>query len=112
MLYWLVIHVFFFGTFNIDFGINIYHNCIGDASKMFAPAVLKRKLKYRSIEKFNGEPFDKDIRAIPYQMCEVFDDVDDIYWAHNQLLIFVVNEHIPLNVKIISGEQVPYMNSD
>ena len=45
-------------------------------------------------------------------MCNIFEDIDDIYWAQNNLFMSVLNEHAPLKVKCINKPQVPYMNSE
>ena len=52
------------------------------------------------------------LSTIPFHICNVFEDVDDISWAQHQLLMSVVNEHAPLKTKFVSGNQVPYMNSE
>ena len=42
---------------------------------------------------------------------DVFDDVDDIYWAHEILLTDVLNEHAPIKDKTVKTKQTPFMNS-
>ena len=44
-------------------------------------------------------------------MVHIFDDVDDIYWAHETLLRQVVDEHAPLKEKVPKPNSPPYMNS-
>ena len=102
----------FSDTFNIDIGLSDFHNCIGVASKMYAPAIIKRRVNYRCMRKFDDDSFAYDVSTIPFHICNVFEDVDDISWAQHQLLMSVVNEHAPLKTKFVSGNQVPYMNSE
>ena len=102
----------FSDTFNIDMGLSDFHNCIGVASKMYAPAIIKRRVNYRCMRKFDDDSFAYDVSTIPFHICNVFEDVDDISWAQHQLLMSVVNEHAPLKTKFVSGNQVPYMNSE
>ena len=45
-------------------------------------------------------------------MCEIFDDADDAYWAHNELFASVIEEHAPLKTKTIRKNQAPFMNSN
>lgn len=101
----------FLDTFNSDIGLSDFHNCIGVASKMFAPVVMKRRVNYRSMKTFDDKSFCTDVSTIPFDICNVFDDIDDVSWAQNYLLMSVINEHAPVKTKYISGNQVPYMNS-
>ena len=87
---------FFSDTFNIDMGLSDFHNCIGVASKMYAPAIIKRRVNYRCMRKFDDDSFAYGVSTIPFHICNVFEDVDDISWAQHQLLMSVVNEHAPL----------------
>ena len=55
--------------------------------------------------------YKNDIACAPFQVCEVFDDVDDMVWFTNELLSDIVNHHAPVKRKLIKRESVPYMNS-
>ena len=100
----------FSDSFNVDLGVSDFHNCIGIASKMFAPIQIKRKVLYRSMRNFNEDSFKQDLNYIPFHVSEIFDDIDDKYWAHNLLLNNVIDCHAPLKRRTVS-KQVPYMNS-
>ena len=102
----------FSDTFNIDIGLSDFHNGIGVASKMYAPAIINRRVNYRCMRKFDDDSFAYDVSTIPFHICNIFEDVDDIYIAQQQLLMSVVNEHAPPKTKFVSGNQVPYMNSE
>ena len=101
----------FSGVINTDIGSSDCHNFIGVASKMFAPLFSKRKIVYRSMKHFCDDSFQNDLDNVPFPVCNIFGDIDDIYWAQNNLFMIVLNEHIPLIVKCINKRQVPYMNS-
>ena len=81
------------------------------SSKLHAPSECKRKIIYRSKKKFSPELFELDCSYIPFQVCEVFDDLDDVYWAHNKLFTSVIDQHAPLKSKVVSTKQAPFMNS-
>ena len=100
----------FSGSFNVDLGVSDFHNCVGVASKMFAPNTTKRRVFYRSMRKFDQSEFEKDLNNIPFHICDIFDDVDDKYWAHNNLLHSIIDSHAPLKTRCVLN-QVPYMNS-
>ena len=102
----------FSGTFNTDLGSSDFHNCIGTASKMFTPHKTKRKVTYRKMKNFDEESFQSDINRIPFHICDIFEDIDDTYWAQNQLFLSVLNQHAPLKTKCVTKNQVPYMNSE
>ena len=42
----------------------------------------------------------------------VFDDVDDIYWAHEWLLTDVINEHAPIKERVTKARKPAYMNGN
>ena len=56
--------------------------------------------------------FLKDLSLIPFDIIEIFDDVDDTYWIWNELIMQIVNEHAPIKIKTIKGKRVPYMNGE
>ena len=45
-------------------------------------------------------------------MPHVFDDIDDVYWAHDSLFCGVIDEHIPLKLKKRRKNSAPFMNSE
>ena len=77
---------------------------------MFSPLFLKRKVVYRSMKHFCDKSFQNDFDKVPFHICNIFEDIDHIYWAQNMLFTSVFNEHAPLKVKSINKPQVPYMN--
>ena len=48
-----------------------------------------------------------DLSNIPYHLCEIFDDVDDVYWFNEPLTKQVIDEHAPLKKKITRNNQTP-----
>ena len=48
---------------------------------MYAPAIIKRRMNYRCMRKFNDHSFSYDVFTTPFHICNVFEDVDDISWA-------------------------------
>ena len=63
------------------------------------------------MRKFDEISFQSDIDHIPFHIIEVFDDIEDKYWAHNVLINDVIDSHAPLKTRSIS-KQIPYMNSN
>ena len=91
---------FCFNPINFGCGISDWHNMIGVLVKGAAPKVEKQKIKYRSYKNFDEKCFNDDISQVPFHVAHVFEDVDDIYWAHEWLLNDVINQHAPIKERI------------
>ena len=74
--------------------------------------VEKRHVQYRSFKGFDEKQFCSDVGQIPFDAAYVFDDVDDIYWAHEWLLTEVIHEHAPIKSRVVKSNKPPYMNGD
>ena len=67
--------------------------------------------QYRSYKKFNENDFITELSYIPFHICDVFDDLDDVNWAFNKMLSDVVNTHAPIKHTKRRRYHVPFMNS-
>ena len=92
-------------------GISDWHNMISYVIKGAAPPPNNRKIKCRSYSHFDEKVFSEAVGVIPFDVAYVFDDVDDIYWAHEILITDVLNEHAPIKEKTVKTMQTPFMNS-
>ncbi len=54
----------------------------------------------------------EDVSHIPFQICNIFNDVSNQYWSTNWLFTEVLYEHAPLKERTIKEDQVPYMHSN
>ena len=97
---------------NTCVGISDCHNLVCAATKMFAPKNYKRKIIYRSYKKFDNNTFVNDLNNVPFDVCNIFDDVNDVMWAYNILLNDTVNLHAPIKTRILRKPQLPYMNGE
>ena len=68
--------------------------------------------KYRGYKKLSNEKFVHEFSLIPFQVIEIFDDLDDSYWLWNELTMQVINEHAPIKSRTIKSHRVPYMNGE
>ena len=97
---------------NISIGVSDFHNFVCAATKMHAPKSYRRKIIYRTYKKFDQNAFVNDLDSIPFDICSLFDDVDDVMWAYNILLSDVVNLHAPVKTKVLKKPQLVYMNGE
>ena len=102
----------FSGRVNIDFGCSDFNNFIAVASRMYVPEMPTRKITYRCMKHFSDQSFLEHIECVPFHVSEIIDDIDDVHWAHNHLLMSVIEHHAPLKTRFVKGKQLPYMNSD
>ena len=98
-------------SINIDTKISDFHNLTGFISRAHAPKCGKRVIKYRSIKHFNVEEYSRDMHSVPFHTCDIFDDVGDIVWAHEQLVTSVIDSHTPLKQRCVKNDQIPFMNA-
>ena len=97
----------FSGVINVDIETSDFHNYVGVVTRPFAPRQIRRKIAYRSLKIFQGDASRADCDNTPFHISIVFDDIDDIYWPHNQMFLSVLNEHEPLKTKWIKRNKFP-----
>ena len=102
----------FSSVLNWNCGLSDWHNLIAVATKLKMPKLKNTVIKYRSFKTFNIENFQRDLSFIPFQVMDMFDDIDDKYWIFNHMVSNVVNEHTPVKTKFVKGKGAPHMNSD
>ena len=102
---------FLCNTINFNCGLSDCHNMIATSLKESCNPVEKKKVTFRSYKNFNEAELNDELSQVPFHVAHIFDDVDDIYWAHETLLRQVVDEHAPLKEKVPKPNSPPYMNS-
>ena len=86
------------------------HSLIYTFLRVSMPRLRSRKICLRSLKHLDSALFRQDLNNAPYQIMEVFDDVDDKYYVFESLYIDILNEHEPLKQFQVRGNQVPFMN--
>ena len=66
-------------------------------------------INIRNFNKFNERNFQSDIARAPFQVCEVFDDPTDVYYAWNLLFTELCNEHAPLKQIKVRSNSLPWI---
>ena len=101
-----------FNSLNFGCGISFWHNMVGVAIRGAAARMEEQRTKYRSFKNFDQNVFNGDVGRIPFHAAYVFDDVDDIYWAHERMLTEVINEHAPIKERKLKAKKPAFMNGD
>ena len=94
-----------------DSGLSDFHKMIVVCTKIFTPRRYPRKIQYRSFKTFDEKKYRQDVQRIPFHIAHVFDDVNDVTWCHELMLLDVINDHAPLKRKTLKKDSVPFMNS-
>ncbi len=88
----------FKGSINVYCGFSDWHHLVGSITKVQLPTFNPLRVTYRNYKKsFDENAFKEDISQIPFQVCDIFDDISDQYWAQKYLLTEVLNQHAALN---------------
>ena len=96
-----------FNALNFGCGISDWHNMIGVSIRGAAARVDTQNTKYRSYKGFDQGAFNNDIGRIPFYAAYAFEDVDDIYWAHERLLSEVIDKHAPIKERKLKAKNQP-----
>ena len=63
----------------LDCDLSNVHHTVCFFTKMPAPIIKKRYIMYRSYKHFSEQTYIHDLSYILFQVCEMFDHVDDAY---------------------------------
>ena len=90
---------------------HVNRNCIPfpfDVGSMFLMIRFQLILHCASSPDSSLSLFDQ----IPFSVCNIFDDVDDSYWAFNKLLREIVDEHVPIKRRRTRKHEAPFLNTE
>ena len=72
-------------------GLSDFHDIVCFATKLYVPRISKNIIKYRSYKKFDPEVLKFELSVAPFDICNIFDDVDDSYWACERLITSIID---------------------
>ena len=98
--------------FNSNVGISDFHHLVGFATKMHIQRRVFRSIMYRSYKHFDINAYTDDLQKAPFNVSDIFDEVDDKLWCHNMVLRSVIDHHAPLKIKNTKGQTAFYMNNE
>ena len=87
-----------------------FHHMVCFATKIYAPIIKKRHIIYRSYKHFSEQTYTQDLSYIPFQVCEIFDRVDDAYWFSQSLIRQAIDNHATLKKRTIRKNEIRHMN--
>ena len=105
-------HKRFKSCISVDTGLSDFHSMICFGSKFHVPKQKSTTITYRSYRHFDEVKFKYELPVAPFQVAEIFDDIDDALWLWYALTLDIVNVHAPFKTKTIKGFRVPYMNGE
>jgi hypothetical protein len=101
-----------YNTTNFDCGLSDWHHMINTVVKGYRPRTQNSNVSFRSFKHFDEASFSNDIGYIPFHAAYVFEDVDDIYWAHEKLMYDVIDEHAPIQEKTPKHKKSQFFNGE
>lgn len=90
---------------------------ISDHHLIYATIKLRRsyqKPAFRLIGDFknvNITALKHEFGTAPWNICDIFDDIDDSVWAWETLCNYIINYHIPIRKVKIRSNSLPWMTS-
>ena len=88
------------------------HDMIDAALSASIPRDPPKIITIRNFNKFSERNFQSDIARAPFQVCEVFDDPTDVYYAWNLLFTELCNEHAPLKQIKVRSNSLPWITKE
>ena len=100
----------FYSVQNSDCGLSDCHDMISCIFRQRVPVTTQKYINYRSFKNLDEDKLKSDLENVPYHVAHVFQDIDDVYWAHEKMVNDIVNEHIPVKQKRQRKTKAPFMN--
>ena len=88
------------------------HDMIDAALSASIPRDPPKIITIRNFNKFSERNFQNDIARAPFQVCEVFDNPTDVYYAWNLLFTELCKEHAPLKQIKIPTNSLPWITKE
>ena len=80
-------------TGQCDTGLSDWHNMTFTVLKGNFWPFNNSQFQYRSFQGFDREVFLQDLERVPWHVPYIFDDINDVYWAHDSLFREVIDDH-------------------
>ena len=88
------------------------HRSIVFIRKGTRPPTVKRTIRVRTMKNFDNESFVKSVFEAPWNIVEIFDDVNDAWESFKQLFISIADDHAPFKTVTVRGRPSPSVTND
>ena len=88
------------------------HDMIYATLSASIPRDQPKIITIRNFNKFNERNFQSDIARAPFQVCEVFDDPTDVYYARNLLFTELCKEHASIKQIKVPSNSLPWITKE
>jgi len=95
-----------------DTGLSDCHHLIACVMKCKIKTRSQSQIQYRCFKSLDECELVSDVSRAPLHVAHVFDDIDDVYWAHGVMLGEIIDRHIPMKVKKPREKTAPFMNGE
>ncbi|KAK6176060.1 hypothetical protein SNE40_014416 [Patella caerulea] len=102
----------FMQTQSFNSGISDWHHIVITIMKGKVKGHNKTKLNYRCYRDLDEDALLNDLRQAPFRVAHVFEDMDDIYWAHDKMVNEIIDKHITIKQKHKRKLSAPFMNGE
>ncbi|XP_014673473.1 PREDICTED: uncharacterized protein LOC106813766 [Priapulus caudatus] len=99
-------------SMSCDIGLSDCHHIIACVMKCKIKPRSQTQIRYRCFKNLDESELVGDVGRAPLHVAHVFDDIDDVYWAHGVMLGEVIDRHIPIKVKKTREKTAPFMNGE
>ena len=73
--------------------------------------VKHRYIETRSFSRQSMERFNADLELVPWNVVEIFSDIDDKYYVWQTLFLAIFNDHVPIRRKRIRQSTHPWLDN-
>ena len=95
-----------------DIGLSDWYNMVYTVLKRNHTPFPRTKMNYRCFKNLDTDGPLQDLQRIPFHVPHVFDDINEAYWAREELTKEVLDEHIPVKQKHKRKNSAPFMSSE
>ncbi len=87
------------GAFNT--GLSDFHHLTYGVLRTGFPKSVPHQVKYKSYKTYNDEEYKTDLAQAPFQVTEIFEDVDNAQWYVDTLHKQILDQHVPIKSRVI-----------
>ena len=87
------------------------HHIVYVVLNIFRKPTKPKIIEVKNYKKLNLNDLESEFERAPWDICNTFDDMDDITWAWEHLYKDILNDHLTVRKVKIRTNSLPWMNS-